>query len=268
MKFVFCQLQQKFWAQTAPWSRSVATVTSTLRTRTAWMAFAPADLDSTTTPWGPSAPEVRACILLTPYKTHLLWFIRKIKTLTCVCSGVVNDDCANDADCYNAFNNSACVSGLCACNIGHYPSDDGASCVARKWSDLTIIWFWEKRVFLANAETRFLCQVFFNQKRRETHRILRQYSFRALLLVGFDLFDSYVKFGLFSGVVGDECDSDAECDSVISHSLCTRRRCVCQSGYHQSEDASTCVRREFSTFINCFRVRILMFLRVLLKYDC
>ncbi len=46
--------------------------------------------------------------------------------------GIVGDTCAADADCSDAFNDSSCVTGRCACDVGFYASDDGAICVARK----------------------------------------------------------------------------------------------------------------------------------------
>ena len=35
-------------------------------------------------------------------------------------------------DCFDAFNNSQCIDGICACELGYYPDSDAASCIRRK----------------------------------------------------------------------------------------------------------------------------------------
>ena len=46
--------------------------------------------------------------------------------------GIIGDACVTDADCYDAFNNSACVTGNCQCNLGYYPNHNSTSCIARE----------------------------------------------------------------------------------------------------------------------------------------
>ena len=63
---------------------------------------------------------------------------------TCTDLGVVGDACVVEADCYDAVNNSLCQMpknspGVCQCVDGHYSSNGGTTCIARKLHNMKSI---------------------------------------------------------------------------------------------------------------------------------
>ena len=50
---------------------------------------------------------------------------------------------------------------------------------------------------------------------------------------------------IFTGVIGDHCLADLDCDAVIPFSNCTNNTCYCDSGHYSTNANNTCKKSKF-----------------------